>query len=426
MRSKSVRQSRIHRVLILLIAALASAGCSHRGGPTRVAFESRPTTDTDYRSEYLFSLESSPDQMRTFSVDRSNGSLTQIGHTAMPYSREVTGNVIPGEYPSAIAMNQAGNSVYVTSYGNTNRVTGYAIDPRTGTTREIPGASLPLKLHPAAFAVDPAGRFLYVGTEESDTVGQVEAFRIAPRDGSLAPVAGSPFNVGPCVTDLETDPAGNHLYVAGCAIIGNQGMVPALFAFAIGGEGSLTAISGSPIEMGNVAVAAAPSGLSLDPSGNLLYVTDSSNSNLWTYAIDHASGALAPAANTPMPIGWPASNNMPSAVAIDPVGSFAYVTTQIGTTRGSVEGNAGGIWTLKVGENGTLTNVGSAPALTGDGPSNVIVDRWGKFVFVANRNAGTLSAYRIGKEGALTPIAGSPYTASRPGGLVDIATLGVK
>jgi 6-phosphogluconolactonase len=62
---------------------------------------------------------------------------------------------------------------------------------------------------------------------------------------------------------------------------------------------------------------------------------------------------------------------------------------------------------------GTWTGTGSAA--TGSGPQAVAVHPSGKFLYVANANSGTISAFSIdATTAALTPITGSPFAVSTP------------
>ena len=75
------------------------------------------------------------------------------------------------------------------------------------------------------------------------------------------------------------------------------------------------------------------------------------------------------------------------------------------------------------------------PTRTGDSPSNAIIDRRENSFYVANRENGSVSAYKIDAGGTLTPLPGSPITVmpEQGGGrwaggsfqLVDIVAIGV-
>ncbi|MGB7191362.1 MAG: beta-propeller fold lactonase family protein, partial [Acidobacteriaceae bacterium] len=60
-----------------------------------------------------------------------------------------------------------------------------------------------------------------------------------------------------------------------------------------------------------------------------------------------------------------------------------------------------------------------SPFKTGLGPTAVLVDSTGGYVYVTNRTDGTISAFALSASGALTAVSGSPFTTgSQP---VDMA-----
>jgi 6-phosphogluconolactonase (cycloisomerase 2 family) len=134
-------------------------------------------------------------------------------------------------------------------------------------------------------------------------------------------------------------------------------------------------------------------------------------------------------------VGFPNTPNEPSAIAIDPGGQFAYIITNRGSTSGV--DNAGAIWGFKIDSGiGSLRPIAATPYLTGDAPSNAIVDPSGKSVYVANRQNDSVSAFKIGAGGTLTPASGSPFKVIPEQGegrwvggvfqLVDIVAAGIK
>ena len=65
----------------------------------------------------------------------------------------------------------------------------------------------------------------------------------------------------------------------------------------------------------------------------------------------------------------------------------------------------------RIAENGALTPVAGSPFPAGSDPRSLAVDLFGLFVYVANAASNNVSAYSIGPNGALTPVAGSPFPA---------------
>jgi 6-phosphogluconolactonase len=79
---------------------------------------------------------------------------------------------------------------------------------------------------------------------------------------------------------------------------------------------------------------------------------------------------------------------------------FAYVVN---------ESSPGSVSAYRIGTNGALTPVAGSPFAAGNFPVTVAVDPAGKFAYVTNGGDNNVSAYRIGANGALTPVAGSPF-----------------
>src|SRR5258708_334349 len=111
--------------------------------------------------------------------------------------------------------------------------------------------------------------------------------------------------------------------------------------------------------------------------------------------------SLAPVPGSPFRARY-----LPLAVAVDPTGKFAYVANagEFGTFRGSVSA-------YSIGANGALTPVPGSPFEAGLASHSVAVDPTGKFAYVVNAGSHNVSAFSIGTDGALTPLTRSPFAA---------------
>jgi 6-phosphogluconolactonase len=78
----------------------------------------------------------------------------------------------------------------------------------------------------------------------------------------------------------------------------------------------------------------------------------------------------------------------------------------------------------RIGANGTLTPVPGSPFATGSYPQSVAVDPTGEFAYVANSGSSNVSAYRIGANGALTSVPGSPFAVGAPPNAVAVDPTG--
>src|SRR5260370_33148178 len=82
-----------------------------------------------------------------------------------------------------------------------------------------------------------------------------------------------------------------------------------------GTTGALTPVAGSPFETGT-----SPQSVTVDPTGQFVYVANTGSNNVSAYSINGTTGALTPVPGSPFPGG-----SAPVWVAVDPTGQFAYV-----------------------------------------------------------------------------------------------------
>ena len=171
-------------------------------------------------------------------------------------------------------------------------------------------------------------------------------------------------------------------------------------AYSIGANGALMFnVPGSPFLAGS-----GPSSVAVDPTAKFAYVANIGSNNVSAYSIG-ANGALTPLASLGSPF---AAGTNPVSVAVDPTGKFAYVTN-----RGAPPAFNGSVSAYSIGANGALTPVPGSPFAAGTEPNSVAVDSTAKFAYVANTLSNNVSAYSIGANGALTPLTslGSPFAA---------------
>jgi 6-phosphogluconolactonase (cycloisomerase 2 family) len=271
----------------------------------------------------------------------------------------------------------------------------------TGTITEAPGSPFNAGLTPQSMALDATGRFLYVANMQSD---DVTGFSVDPVSGALTELPGSPYFIGsqPLATGIE--PTGRFLYVAAAGAAG-QG----LFEFNIdGNSGVLTAASGSP-QLGIFGTS-----MAFNPAGNYLYLATGSasggqTSSIVVCAINFANGAL-----TPVGGGTPASGGS-NAVAVSSNGTLLYSVDPVTSGLDAFEVGAAGV---------TLAETSGSPYAAPNNPFALVVHPSGNSLYVVNKNQqyqanlapnqfdGSVSAYGIAAgSGALTPVAGSPFSA---------------
>ena len=119
-----------------------------------------------------------------FRIDSNSGALTALA--GFP--------VAGGNSDSTavdVAVDPRGRYLYATDFrGSPGTVNGYAIDAASGQLTAVPGSPFDGGFGPYSAAIDPAGRFVYVG---NDDVNGLSVFSLDAATGTLAPIAGSPF-----------------------------------------------------------------------------------------------------------------------------------------------------------------------------------------------------------------------------------------
>src|SRR6478672_7877626 len=116
--------------------------------------------------------------------------------------------------------------------------------------------------------------------------------------------------------------------------------------------------------------------------------TGPTSKGIYVFRFDPASGK----ATTPELAG---ETNNPSYVAIHPTGRYLYAVNEISDYKGEKDGAVSAFAIDKKTGRLTLLNQVSS---RGAGPCYVSVDKTGKFVLVANYDAGSIAAFRVLKD----------------------------
>jgi 6-phosphogluconolactonase (cycloisomerase 2 family) len=275
-------------------------------------------------------------------------------------------------------------------------ISAFTANPGTGQLRHN-GYSFAGQ-QPLALTVEPRGKFTYAANSGDNTISE---FSIDPASGELTALTGSPTATENAPLSLVVDPSGSFAYVANSGS-GN------VSAFTIDpGSGALAAIAGSPFAAGTN-----PSSIAVDSLGKFVYVANPTSNNVSGYKIDPTSGALTAAPGSPFTAG-----SSPSAVTVDPTGHFAYVANSVSTDVSvlSIDPASSGLSSIP----GSPFSTGAGMEITG-----VTVDPTGKFLYVANFGSSSVSVFSINTGGGLTPVSGSPFSASSSPRSVQIEPAG--
>jgi len=228
--------------------------------------------------------------------------------------------------------------------------------------------------------------------------GSVLLLQINGATGAIALGSQTPQTEGLSPNGLALLPSKKFLYTA-------NSRADTISIFNVGSDGTLT-LTGAPTQAGN-----GPYGAVIDPLGQYLLVTNSFGSNpsggdISVFSINPSTGVLTPV-GTPVP-----ANANPTDILFTHSGQFVYVTNPgLGTV------------TAFSFSAGVLTPLQGSPVFSGAGASALAGDPGDQFLYVVNPSAsnpapfastiGNISAFSIDSgTGALTPILGSPFTAT--------------
>lgn len=250
-------------------------------------------------------------------------------------------------------------------------------------------AGFPLKIGSAALfvAIDPQGRFAYVGNYTGELTGNsIYVYAIDKTTGAFSPVTGSPFPVSGTADAIAPDPSGHFIYVTAGTAGGVQ-------AFAVDASGALTSVTGSPF-----ATTVFGGWMTHHPNLEVMYHW---RNTLDAFSVDPATGVLAALPGSPFQNGQ-GSDPGSMGLAVDPHGRFVCT---VNTPKGTVS-----VYSIESG--GGLEAVAGSPFAAGTFPYSVAIDPDGRFLYVGNDDAGALSAFSIDPTTfALKAVPGSPFKA---------------
>jgi len=362
-------------ITLLFIAALLSGclGSSSSSAAPTLAF--------------VYVVGQGDNGIRAFS-EKSTGDLQQLA----------VGSTQTVPRPVSIALHPSKNFLYVPNL-TSNTVSGFTIDHAAGVLAPIGTALSPTPVcnpgvcsNPIGVAVNSGGQFLFVlnqGSASPAVPASISVFNIDQTRGLLSPASFTTLTV-PSPQFLAISPTQGFLYVS-------NGAAGNISAFAIGTNGALTELSGSPFSLG---VGATAAGLAVDPKGQFLYAAASANNKIASFNV--AGGPLAAVGSFP-------AGTKPVAVAVDSTSSFVYSANQ-GSNDVSAFKSASGALTQVAGSPYLVQPTGSVGTPQ---PIFLTVDVSNTFLYVANVGSSSISAFGIkASDGTLALITNSPFIQS--------------
>jgi 6-phosphogluconolactonase len=225
-----------------------------------------------------------------FGVNQKTGSIAQIA--AYPLAGGCGKLVITANARFAYAM---GDGIFA-----------FSIDTTVGTLTAVPGSPFDPSVAFGGGAADPTSQYFYAAAL---IPSDISGYSIQ-ENGALFPLTPSPYPDDDGPYDVATEPSGRFVYVANYDGAGISG-----FAIAPG-QGTLTALSGSPYSTGGQASNA----IAAAPDGTAIIVDNQVQSTTASLAIQ-ADGSLI-MAGTPQTAAY-----NPRGVTVDPTSGFVYTSS---------------------------------------------------------------------------------------------------
>jgi hypothetical protein len=280
-----------------------------------------------------------------------------------------------------------------------------------GFDRHIDGSLTPMARSP--FAVGGAGTGTVVGSQGSLQLSangryllavdagsnQLSVLRIRP-DGSLVPVKGSPVASGG-VEPVSIAVHGNLVYVAneGDKTTGNGSDYT---GFKLNAGGHLTPLAGSTVAL---PATANPGDILFNSTGADLVGIEVGTTDPSTFRIDSFTvgedGRLTPASGSPF-----------AAQAPGPFGSEFSPTDPAHLYVSNAHGGPGNgsVSAFSVASGAALSPIGTSPFADGQtAPCWVEISHDGNYLFTVNTGSTSISSYRIGADGSLTYLSTAPF-----------------
>jgi 6-phosphogluconolactonase (cycloisomerase 2 family) len=307
-----------------------------------------------------------------------------------------------GEFAFATSVPNGG--AYSITVGTQPNIGPLQVCSVTNGAGNVAGASV---TNVAVACVTKVAKFLYVTNAVSN---DVSAYTIDASTGALAPVAGSPFTTEPSPHFVTAEPSGKYVYVT---TLGSSTNPPRISGFSLNATtGALTELADSPFDLSapppapNAAWVTLPA---LHPSGTLGYLSvwnqgPSPTAQLYGAMLDATTGDLAAIPGLPVPVG---ADSQPPV--FDPSGRFMFLAAN------ASPGSGGEVLSFQIASPSGVLTPNGAPAQTGGVNPLVQITPDGKFLIAANGQSGNLAVLAIDSAGTLSMV-GSPVASGGPAG----------
>jgi 6-phosphogluconolactonase len=260
----------------------------------------------------------------------------------------------------------------------------YREDPHSGVLTQLADSPFAAGNAAESVVVAPSNKFMFVANAADNTVA---SYSLAS-NGEIS--AGPITTAGSTPFILAIDSAGAFLYE------GDSGS-NSITVYSISSSGQLAQTSTFSIGM-------QPLNLKLNSAGNVLYVVGPGQPTGFIQAFSVSGGKLQSVVGI-----FSSGGASPHGLTIDPAGTHLYVT------NGAPDNSIG---EFNIGTNGTLTAIAGSPLAQSNGinPLSVIIEPSGTYMYVANEGSNNISAYTTASDGSISPLATPNFTTgTQPG-----------
>ena len=272
--------------------------------------------------------------------------------------------------PTATPTSGSGQLAFVTNF-NDAKVSSFTRNTTTGVLKHTGQIVAGKKSGPRGVVATPNGQFLYVANIADNNIYE---FSINATNGTLTaltpPSVGNGSGTGP--DELAVNSTGTLLWVTNA----HNGTVG---SYTINtGTGQLTSV-------GTIGGFNTPFGITLHPSLNVLYVSDTVTGLIWPMTYNPTTGALTQNF-TPEHSSDPNANT-PAAIAVDSGGDALFIADQVLGEVSSFAIDTGAITPEFTFANSSTSNAPVGVALA--------VNTSVEFFFTANSGASTISSFVV-------------------------------
>jgi len=282
---------------------------------------------------------------------------------------------------TAVITDSLGKYLYAANWWD-NRISGFSINPTTSVLTSIDTSPYDSGVTPSGLWFEPTGQYLYTTSWD-----QLVMMSFDHETGTLENVHS--VTATGSVQGLASGGGGRYLYVLGSGSIAG---------FNISPYGSPTAVPWAPIKLDVPVMGSYARAITVDPTGNFLYVAitgyGNDSTDLQAFSINQMTGALTVIPGSPFTAG-----RNPISLATDAWGRYLYA------------GSYDGVQAFRINHlTGALTSIATYP-LSGAYVLSLWADPSGRYLYAGAGGTDELRAYHIDSaSGALTEVTGSPFS----------------